>query len=148
MDEFAAALAGSIDKIELPKRGQWLRQGQKAWGFSRNGEKVEMVSPVEGEVMEINSAVVKDPSLLRQDPYGKGWLMLVNVPDEESTGRNLLPTNLVSNWMRSAMEALYGRQLQLVGATSADGGRLVNDPTAGMPGTEWREMASEFFLTR
>jgi len=147
IDEFAAALAGPVDKIELPKLGQWLRQGQKAWGFSRNGEKVEMVSPVEGEVIEINPEVVKNPSLLRTDPYGKGWLAVVNVPDEESTGRNLLPRNLVPNWMRTAMEGLYASQMQLVGATSADGGQLVEDPTAALSPAEWRKLAGEFFLT-
>ncbi len=148
VDEFAATLAGPIEKIELPKPGQWIRQGQKAWGFSRNGQKVEMVSPIEGEVIEVNSEVAKDPSLLRQDPYGRGWLMVVHVPDEENTGRNLLPASLVPNWMRSAVEALYARQPQLVGATAADGGRPVEDPIAGLAGAEWSKLAGEFFLTR
>src|SRR5947209_8640877 len=44
-DEFAAALAGAVEKMELPKPGQWVRQGQKAWSFFRNGVKTEMVSP-------------------------------------------------------------------------------------------------------
>ena len=147
VDEFAAALAGSVDKIELPRPGQWIRQGQKAWAFSRNGEKVEMVSPIEGEVIEVNSDVVKDPSLLRKDPYGRGWLMVVHVPDEENTGRNLLPASLVPNWMRNAVEALYARQPQFAGATAADGGRPVDDLTAALPNIEWRKLAGEFFLT-
>jgi hypothetical protein len=45
VDEFGAALLGGVDRIELPKPGHWLRQGQKAWTFYRNGEKTEMVSP-------------------------------------------------------------------------------------------------------
>jgi glycine cleavage system H protein len=147
VDEFAAALAGPFDKIELPRPGQWIRQGQKAWGFSRNGEKVEMVSPIEGEVIEVNGEIAKDPSLLRTDPYGRGWLLVVHVPDEDDTRRNLLPKSLVPNWMRSAVEALYARQPQLVGATAADGGRPVEDPAAALPTAEWRSLAGEFFLT-
>src|ERR1051326_7865692 len=46
-DEFAAALAGTVEKIELPKPGQWIRQGQIAWAFIREGQKAEMVSPTE-----------------------------------------------------------------------------------------------------
>jgi hypothetical protein len=48
-DEFAAALVGKIEKIELPKPGQWIRQGQKVVSFFRDGQKTEMVSPTEGD---------------------------------------------------------------------------------------------------
>ena len=148
VDEFAAAIVGPVEKIDLPKTGQWIRQGQKAWAFSRNGEKVDMVSPIEGEVIEINPDVVKDPTLLRKDPYGTGWLMMVHVPDEENTGRNLLPAGLVKSWLRSAVEKLYAAQPQLAGATAADGGLPVDDLAAGLTGQSWRELASDFFLTR
>jgi glycine cleavage system H protein len=87
-DEFAAALAGNVEKIELPKPGQWVRQGQKVLALFRNGEKVEMVSPTEGEVMAVNEQVLQNPALLREDPYGKGWLVAIHVPDEESGYRS------------------------------------------------------------
>ena len=58
-DEFAAALAGKIEKIELPKPGQWIRQGQKVIALMRDGQKTEMVSPTEGEVMAVNAEVVE-----------------------------------------------------------------------------------------
>src|SRR6185436_17450680 len=108
-DEFAAALVGKIEKIELPKPGQWIRQGQKVASFFRDGQKAEMVSPTEGEVMAVNSDVLENPALLRQDPYGKGWLRSVHVPDEENTTRRLIPRGLVSEWMREAVERLYAR---------------------------------------
>lgn len=34
-----------------------------------------------GEVSEVNKAVVEDPSLINQDPYGKGWLVKIRVAD-------------------------------------------------------------------
>lgn len=146
-DEFAAALIGRVEKIELPKPGQWIRQGQKVWTFYRDGEKTEMVCPTEGEVIEVNHDVLNDPSLLREDPYGRGWLVTVHVPDEESTRRNLVPAGLVRTWMREAIERLYSRQPHLIGAAAADGGRPAYDLLAGMPDANWREVTSEFFLT-
>jgi len=147
-DEFAAALAGDISKIELPKPGQWIRQGQKAFTLHRNGETAEMVSPIEGEVIEVNQEVVKNPSLLRNDPYGRGWLMTVNVPDEESTTRNLIPKSLVRNWMCDAVERLYALQPATTAyATAADGGEPAADLLAGMPEVEWRQVTKQFFLT-
>ena len=147
VDEFAAALAGDVSKIELPKPGQWIRQGQKAWTLYRNGETTEMVSPIEGEVIEVNQEVVKNPTLLRDDPYGRGWLMTVNVPDEESTTRNLIPRNLVRNWMRDAVERLYTMQPQTAYATAADGGEPARDLLAGMPEVGWERVTRQFFLT-
>jgi len=146
-DEFAAALAGKIERIELPKPGQWVRQGQKVLSFFRDGEKTEMVSPTEGEVMEINAEVLNNPTLLRQDPYGKGWLMAIHVPDEENTTRNLIPRGLVREWMREAVERLYSLQPQLAGAVAADGGRPADDLLADLPDADWKRVSGEFFLT-
>jgi glycine cleavage system H protein len=146
-DEFAAALAGKLEKIELPKPGQWVRQGQKILSFYRNGEKTDMVSPTEGEVMEINAEVVANPAQLRQDPYGKGWLLSLHVPDEENTTRNLIPRSLIREWMKSSVEQLYGMQPSLAGAVAADGGRPVDDLLAGLPNTDWKAVTGQFFLT-
>jgi len=46
VDEFAAKLAGKIEKLELPRPGQWIRQGQTAWDLFRGGEKTSMISPI------------------------------------------------------------------------------------------------------
>jgi glycine cleavage system H protein len=147
VDEFAAALLGAAEKVDLPKPGQWIRQGQKAWGFQRQGQKAEMVSPTEGEVLEINAEVLRDPSLLRTDPYGKGWLATMHVPDEESTCRNMVPKPLVRRWMHESVERLYGLQPRLAGAVAADGGRPTGDLLAEVPDADWKQITSEFFLT-
>ena len=147
VDEFAAALIGKVEKLSLPGPGQWLRQGQSALGFYREGEEAQMISPTEGEVLEVNAEVMHNPALLREDPYGQGWLLTLNVPDEVSTSRNLLPKGLIAEWMRDAVERLYARQPGLAGAVAADGGRPVEDMAARLSGVSWKELTGEFFLT-
>lgn len=146
-DEFAAAVLGKVDRIEAPKPGTWVRQGQKVVAFYRDGVKTEMVSPTEGEVIEVNSEVLANPAALRTDPYGKGWLLSIHVPDEENTGRNLVPKGLVREWMRESVERLYALQPALAGAVAADGGRPAEDPLAALPDVDWKAATSEFFLT-
>src|SRR5271168_5005395 len=50
MDDFASKLTGKVERITLPQRGQWIRQGQKMCSFHReiNGKAVavDMVSPI------------------------------------------------------------------------------------------------------
>jgi glycine cleavage system H protein len=146
-DEFAAALLGKIERIEVPKPGTWIRQGQNVLSFYRDGKKTEMVSPTEGEVMEVNNEVLNNPSTLREDPYGKGWLVSVHVPDEENTSRNLVPKGLVREWMSDAVERLYSRQPALAGTVAADGGRPAEDLLAALPDADWKQVTGEFFLT-
>lgn len=146
-DQFAAAILGDIQKIELPKPGHWVRQGQKIFSFFKNGEKVEMVSPVEGEVIEVNAELAASPALLRDDPYGKGWFVSVFSPDEEGPSRNLLPRNMVSTWLRDAAERLYAMQPVLAGVTSADGGIPVKDASAALATVPLSKIGKEFFLS-
>jgi len=146
-DELAAVLAGPVDRIELPKPGQWVRQGQKVFAFYRGNEKIEMVSPVEGEVVEVNREIAENPRLLLEDPYGRGWLMTVFSPDEESPTRNLLPSSLIPAWIRESAETFYRFQPQLAGATAADGGRASKDATAALPLEKWKEAARALLLS-
>ena len=147
IDEFAVALMGRIERIELPKPGVWVRQGQRVLRFFRGGESTEMLSPTEGEVIEVNPEVLRDPSLVRQDPYGQGWIMVMEVPDEETVNRNLVPAGSVQNWFRAAVERLYALQPQLAGAVAADGGRPAEDFFTALPNASWKEVTREFFLT-
>src|SRR5246500_5746578 len=81
IDDFASKLVGKIESIALPQRGRWVRQGQKIWTIFRDGKSVDMVSPIEGTVTDVNEAVVKRSELARKDPYGEGWLVTVSAPD-------------------------------------------------------------------
>lgn len=146
-DQFAAAVLGGIQKIDLPKPGHWIRQGQKVFSFIKNGEKVEMVSPVEGEVLEVNAEVAANPALLRTDPYGKGWLVSVFSPDEDGPSRNLLPKNMVSSWLHDAAGRLYAMQPAPAGATAADGGVPVHDASAALAAVPLATLGKEFFLS-
>jgi glycine cleavage system H protein len=146
VDEFAARLAGNIDTVELPRPGQWFRQGQPLVKLHRNGETATLLAPIEGEVVEVNTNVEKDPSLLRRDAYGKGWLMTLHVDDPISPWRNLLPVNLVKNWMEETVSRLSAKQPALAGEIAADGKRPKEDLLAALPGADWSKITAEFFL--
>jgi glycine cleavage system H protein len=143
VDDLAAKVLGPVERIQLPAPGRWVRQGQRAFSFFRDGQKVEMSSPVEGEVLQVNQELLKNPGRLQDDPYGEGWLMTVHVPDEEDVHRNLMPKNLVTSWIQEAADRLYARQPQLAGPAMAEGGEPVRDLTAALPPGSWKELAEE-----
>ncbi len=145
VDDFAAKLAGHIDTIELPKPGEWFRQGQPVFKIHRDNETTTLLCPIYGEVVEVNSQVVSDPSLLRSDPYGKGWLMTLRCAEIEDW-HNLLPVNLVKSWMKEAVSRLYAEEPSLVGAVAVDRDRPMDDLLAAKPGADWSKITAEFFL--
>jgi glycine cleavage system H protein len=147
IDDFGARLAGRIDSITLPKRGQWIRQGQKFATIMRDGQKAELVSPVEGEVTSVNEALLKDAVLMNGDPYGAGWLVSVISPDMATNFRNLLNGSLARKWMQEAASRLQMRVPALAGVVAQDGGVAVHDLTVQLPTTKWVEITSEFFLS-
>lgn len=147
-DDFAARLTGHVDRINLPATGTWVRQGQKAVVAERNGRKVEMVSPIEGIVVETNAAVAANPDLASKDPYGEGWLFKVSAPDAKTSFRNLLGGSLVRRWMEESGARLRAAHFEpLTAMVAQDGGLVVDDIGVRLSDDQWAEIGHEFFLT-
>lgn len=147
MDEFASKLTGKLDRIALPQRGQWIRQGQRVWTLHRDGTSVDMLSPIEGSVADINEAVIQNPELARKDPYGEGWLVTVQSPDAKTNFRNLLGGALARWWTEESAGRLQRRMPMALGALAQDGGVAVDNLAAQMPDKDWAALAKEFFLS-
>src|SRR5690242_13544619 len=98
VDEFAAALLGQIDHLELPKRGRWLQQGDRGWTVFTDRGPVAMPAPAEGEVIAINEKALLNPGLVENDPYNSGWLIEIRSPEADVNFRNLLSGNLAMRW--------------------------------------------------
>ena len=147
MDDFATKLAGKVEHVNLPQRGQWIRQGQKVWSLVRNGVKIDMVSPIEGSVTDINDAVGNDPALIGKDPYGEGWLVTVQSPDAKTNFRNLLGGALARWWTEESSMRLQRLMPSALGALAQDGGVALDDVASTLPDEQWVKVTREFFLT-
>jgi glycine cleavage system H lipoate-binding protein len=147
LDSFGAHLVGKIDRIEVVGLNRWVRQGQKVCTITRDGVTADLLSPVEGVIISVNSEVQKDPSLLTNDPYRNGWICVIKSPEITTNLNNLLQGQLVAPWMQNSVRQLSTMTAKLAPAAAADGGL----PVAGLlahlePGVQ-RTMIHEFFLT-
>jgi glycine cleavage system H protein len=74
---FAIDRLGDIVFLELPEAGTAVSRGG-TFGTVESVKAVEdLKSPVAGEVIDANQAMVDAPELLAEDPYGNGWLIKV-----------------------------------------------------------------------
>jgi glycine cleavage system H lipoate-binding protein len=149
IDDFASKLIGKVEAVSLPQRGQWIRQGQKLLSFKRDGVAVDMVSPIEGSVSDINEAVAANPAVATQDPYGEGWVVTVQSPDAKTNFRNLMGGALARWWMEEAAGRLLKRLPASMGsfALAQDGGVASDNLATGIPNEEYMKITREFFLT-
>ena len=78
---FAQEQLGDVVFVELPKVGAKVT-AMKTFGVVESVKAVsDLFAPVSGEVVEINDALPKSPELVNTDPYGKGWMLVVRMPN-------------------------------------------------------------------
>jgi len=79
--DHAQEALGDIVFTEVPAAGKQLSKGQEAAVVESVKAASDVYSPVSGEVVEGNQAVVDDPALVNSDPEGEGWFFKVKLSD-------------------------------------------------------------------
>ncbi len=79
--DYAQGELGDVVYVDLPAVGTTFGKTEVFGQIEAVKAVSELFSPLAGEVIEINLALDGDPSLVNQDPYGKGWMIKVRVSD-------------------------------------------------------------------
>ena len=74
---YAADKLGDVVFVELPEAGTRVEGGSVVGEIESTKSVGELFAPVDGEVLETNTAVVDSPELVNADPFGDGWLIKV-----------------------------------------------------------------------
>ena len=78
---YAQEALGEIVHYEPPEEGSSLAKDE-SYGEVESVKAVsDVVSPLSGEVVEVNAKVVEEPEIINDDPYGEGWLVRVRLTD-------------------------------------------------------------------
>jgi len=81
ISDHAQDLLGDMVFIELPEVGQTISAQDECAVVESVKAASDVYSPLSGEVIEINEALVDGPDLVNRDPYGDGWLFTVKASD-------------------------------------------------------------------
>ena len=79
--DFAQDQLGDIVFVDLPKLGTHVTLMGKMGEIESVKSVSDLFSPVNGEVVEINEALLDHPEIANKDPFGEGWLIKVTVSD-------------------------------------------------------------------
>jgi glycine cleavage system H protein len=79
--DYAQKQLGDVVFLELPEVGRAVKAGENFGTVESVKAVSELFSPVSGEVLEANGALVKAPEAINTDPYGQGWMVVVKLAD-------------------------------------------------------------------
>lgn len=79
--QHAAAQLGDIVFVELPEIETKIAKDDEVVVIESVKAASDIQAPVEGEIVEVNSALTDNPGLVNEDPLGEGWFFKVRVDD-------------------------------------------------------------------
>ena len=100
IDDFAQKQAGELLSIRVFPARKQVKQGQR-FGTLETAKWVgPLLSPVSGKIAQVNEEVLKKPKLVNEDPYGKGWMVIINPTNLEEDLTRLVKGDQAIEWLK------------------------------------------------
>ena len=93
LSDFAQQRSGDMAFVEVKPVGTVLKPGDEFASIETIKVNVILPSPVTGTIVEVNAELQDAPELINQDPYGKGWLAIVELTNWKNDQAKLLGTD-------------------------------------------------------
>jgi len=94
--------AGDIVFVDLPEEEDEVSQGETCGKIQSRKWIGKLVAPISGEITEINEEMEEDTGLINTDPYGDGWILVIEAEDEnelQSELKNLIHGDAVQDFV-------------------------------------------------
>lgn len=153
IDDFTHRLFGPQDDIEIPRLGTSVDQNRPYAQLKRNNNEAETLSPVGGKVVAINHKVLKKASIAHKDPYGEGWLMIIQPDSLRKNLKNLFFGNESLAWIDDEASRLRTMLGEVQGEENhyrmaATGGEAISDIYGAVPEIGWDRLVDEFLHSK
>lgn len=104
MNDFYQKGSGDIVYVDLPFEGDEVEQGDTCGKVQSSKWIGKLVAPVSGEIVEVNEALDSDSTLINSDPYGEGWILLVEPSNLEEDLESLHHGDDVELWIKDEIQ--------------------------------------------
>jgi glycine cleavage system H protein len=144
IDDLAQRLLPWVLQVQLPAAGTRVRAGEAVATIVCGGREARIAAPIDGTITALNLAVVQDPSLVKRENYGRGWLFAMAPADERWL---VLPRGEPARRWLVAESGRLGRFLeQELGIVAADGGDWIAPPPMLLGPEQWKALTDAFLL--
>jgi glycine cleavage system H protein len=104
LTDFLQQRSGDVAFAEIKPAGTALAAGDEVAVIETIKVNISLTSPVSGRVAEVNPAMETAPEIINKDPYGEGWLALLEASDWEADRARLLNAQAYFNLMKGQAE--------------------------------------------
>ncbi len=104
LSDFLQQRSGDVAFAEIKPVGTRLEYEEEFAVIETIKVNISLGSPATGEIVEINPAMASEPDRINQDPYGDGWLGVIQPEDWESNRRQLLDAQAYLELIREQAE--------------------------------------------
>jgi glycine cleavage system H lipoate-binding protein len=148
IDDFALRLLGPPTDITLPKIGSHLEQTEVGWTLHRDDKIAGVLAPTDGVVLATNQKALQQLEKARKDPYGEGWLVVVEPRNLKKNLKNLLFEQEAAAWLTAEAQRLEALVMNVYGLPlAATGGEIVDDIYGNLTQFKWDDLVHDFLLT-
>ncbi len=103
--DYAQKSLREIVYAELPSAGGEVKQGEPYGTLESVKAVSDLVAAVSGTIEEVNSEVSSKPETLNEDPYVKGWLLVIKPSNLDTELPNLMDFNAAVEWHKAQAQA-------------------------------------------
>lgn len=104
LTDYLQQLNGDVAFAHIKPVGTKLTAGDEIAEIETIKANVSLIAPISGTVVEVNRDLDISPEIINQEPYGKGWLAVLEVTDWEAERAHLLDPQAYLSAMRSQAE--------------------------------------------
>ena len=100
MNDMFQSEAGDIVFVDLPEEGDDIDAGEVCGKIQSAKWIGKLVAPISGEVAEVNEEVSDEPGLINRDPYGEGWIVVIEPSSLDDELGSLMQGEAVATFIK------------------------------------------------
>ena len=93
ISQFAVEQLGDVTQVDLPREGEMLKQNEPFGSVESVKAVSDLLSPVSGKVVKVNTTLQDSPEYVNEDPYDGGWMVQIEVSNPEELKKLMDPAS-------------------------------------------------------
>jgi len=152
LDDLLMHITGRVELKNFRNPGERVKKGDLIAEITQDGKQLKIMSPISGEISDVNENVKSEPAVLNEDPYRKGWLYKIKPEKWSAETGKLVMAEEARDWSEKELlkfkdfvaHSMKKHAPESTELILQEGGELNDHPLSGMPAEVWEDFQKGF----